>query len=342
MSMSSSAVSPALARAQSHGRPGLGACLLLLLCLAGATSMPMPMSMSMSMHMSAGRAAPNQAFLVLVTASAPSMQSPGQNVLWRVTVDGAARRLLSRRGAASLADPVVSPDQRQVAYVADGRELWQMDADGSRPHLLYTLPASGGSRLSDPRYAPGGAGLTVTAGCCGHFTVYSLARDGSRRTALFGGAGPRIFQDWLPSGSRTLLTEDGALWTADARGGRQAPLAGDVPGAGNFLDAHYSPDGTHIVAALIPAQGQEAAATLIVLLHADGQYLTSLTRDLAYDVGTPSWSADGKSIAFRAGSGAFGALGRQHDLWLMRYDGSQKRNITRGRLGDVVAVAWAR
>jgi Tol biopolymer transport system component len=280
--------------------------------------------------------------LVLVTSTAATLTTGGQSVLWRATSLGAATKLLTRAGANGLSDAALSPDGRHIAFVEDGQVLWRMDSDGTDAKQLYMLSLASYGRLSGPRYTPDGKTITFTTGCCANFTVYSINADGSYLRILLKGGSLRIFQDWSPDGKHILYTQNGALWTADAHGNHAHPLDGDAPDAGSFLAARYSPDGTHIVAALRPAQGSEAAAAAIVLMHADGQYLTLLTANLTYDVGTPTWSPDGKQIAFVVSSGAEGALGRNHDLWLMRFNGADKKNVTRGRLGDVVEAGWAR
>ena len=288
--------------------------------------------------------AASQGFLILVTSTSTStsLTSKGQSVLWRSTPDGKATRLLARAGAGTLSDPALAPDGKHVAYMVDHRSLWQMNADGTQPRQLLAVPSGSSGQLINPRYAPDGRSIAVTMGCCGKFVVYDVAVDGKQTSRLLGGAGTHIFLDWTRSGTRALYTANGTLWTADLSGRKAQALGGDAPAAGSFLTAQYSPDGTHMVTTLVPAAGEEAAGNAIVLLHADGQYLTFLTRDLPYDVSVPSWSPDGKSIAFSVGSGTEGATGRQHDLWIMRYDGSHKQNITRGKLGSVVEVAWSR
>ncbi len=303
-------------------------CLLLCAALEGSRS-------------TVGAATPPD-FLILVTSSPAGFTTAGQSTLWRSTPAGMATRLLQRAGPGALTYPAIAPDGRHIAYVVDGRSLWQMNADGTQPRQLFAVTQGSAGTLIDPRYAPDGRSIAVTAGCCGSYTVYVVGVDGKVVGRLLGGPGKHIFLDWNRGGTRALYTVAGALWTAGPTGGQAQPLGGDAPAAGSFIDARYSPDGSHMVATLVPAAGEEAAANVIVLMHADGRYLTYLTRDLPYEVGSPSWSADGKSIALSVGSGAEGPAGRQHDLWIMRYDGTHKQNITRGKLGNVAEVAWRR
>jgi Tol biopolymer transport system component len=287
-------------------------------------------------------AQPGPDAIIVATGSAPTLSSTGQSALWRTDLLGHGVRLARRDGSNSLSDPVRSPDGRHVAYVEDGQTLWQMNADGSGARQLYAMASGSFGRISTPRYTPDGRTLSFTAGCCANFAIYSVGTDGQGLRRLLNG-GVRFFQDWSPDGKTVLFTLNGALWSADARGGHAHPLGGDAPDAGNFFDVRYSPDGSHLVASLRPAPGaEEAAGRVIVLLHPDGHYLSVLTGNLPYDAEAPTWSPDGKRILFVVASGSLGPLGRTHDLWLMRYNGSGRQNITRGQFGDVEAAAWAR
>ena len=253
---------------------------------------------------------------------------------------GPTRILLS--GIGTLSAPARSPDGRTIGYVVDGRALWGLDAGSGARRPLYSLGGSGYLRLNGPRYSPDGLALAFTDGCCGSYAIERINGDGSGLRQLLGGE-VRVFQDWSPDGRWMLFTLNGKLWSAAPDGTHAVPLGGDAPEAGIFFDARYSPDGTHIAAALAPAQGgNEGGGRQIVLMHADGRYLTQLTARLPFEARAPSWSADGKWIAFVAASGTRGALGARHDLWLMRYDGSRKVNLSLGRLGDVEGAAWGR
>lgn len=276
-----------------------------------------------------------------IVVASSEMPSAG-DALTEVDAQGREPTRILLSGVGSLSGPARSPDGRTIGYVLGGRAIWQLDVASGTRKRLYRLGGSGYLRLDGPRYSPDGRAIAFTDGCCGSFGIERIDGDGSGLQRLLGGE-VRIFQDWSPDGRRILFTLNGKLWSAATDGTHATPLGGDAPDAGTFFGARYSPDGTHIAAALALAQGgNEAGGRQIVLMHADGRYLTQLTPQMPFEASAPTWSANGKWIAFLAASGAVGARGPLHDLWLMRYDGSRKLNLSLGRLGDVEGVAWGR
>jgi Tol biopolymer transport system component len=289
-----------------------------------------------------GAGLPSVGALLIAAAPTANPLIIAHSALWLAAPPNRPTRLPGAGQGGAVTGLTRSPAGSHIAYVLNGTKLLQAAADGSHAMVLYALSADSFGQIAAPRYTPDGKSIGFSAGAGTNFTTYEIAVDGTHLHKLFGG-GVRLLQDWSPDGKHLLFTLNGALWTADPSGGHAQPLGGDAPDAGGFSDARYSPDGSHITAALRPAQGvEEAAGQIIVLLHPDGQYLTTLTGHLGYDAAHPTWSPDGKQIAFLVASGALGSLGRLHDLWVMGFNGSNSRNLSRGTAGDVSAAAWAR
>lgn len=196
------------------------------------------------------------------------------------------------------ADPQISPDGSQVAYVRRSMDImtdsarsniWLVSADGRRHRPLL----SGSASYSSPRWSPGGDRLAFVSAA--------------------EGRGPQLYVRWLDTGQTALLTNL-----------REAP--GDIA---------WSPDGNRIAFTMfVPAEtpklatppekpeGAEWAApaklidrlyyradgrgyletgnTHIFVIPADGGTPRQLTDGDFDHEGPLSWSPDGERIAFSA------------------------------------------
>src|SRR6266513_113407 len=72
----------------------------------------------------------------------------------------------------ALAEPAISPDGREVAFVSGG-DIWTVPADGGEARLLVAHPAS----ESRPLYSPDGRSLAFTSSRTGNGDVYVLTFD---------------------------------------------------------------------------------------------------------------------------------------------------------------------
>src|SRR5690348_5519957 len=70
---------------------------------------------------------------------------------------------------AALAEPTISPDAREVAFVSGG-DIWTVTADGGEARLLIAHPAN----ESRPLYSPDGRYLAFTSTRTGNGDVYVL------------------------------------------------------------------------------------------------------------------------------------------------------------------------
>lgn len=128
---------------------------------------------------------------------------------------------------------------------------------------------------------------------------------------------------WSPDGRRIAFasTRGSAngmpyIWVMNADGSHARRLTGRFTGE----YPAWSPDGRRIVFATNQPVRQDGFD--IVVANADGTNAHRITRNDVYEMG-PAWSPDGKWIAYYAGNGG------DHDLYLMRPDGTGKRRLTR-------------
>lgn len=111
-----------------------------------------------------------------------------------------------------------------------------------------------------------------------------------------------LFPAWSPEGSRIVfsrcwykdrgcsLGRKGDIWVMNADGSGQRPLL-EIPGTNEFMPA-FSPDATK-VAFSSDKEGKYG----LFLVNSDGTGIKRIT-EAAYDAWAPSWSPDGRTIAF--------------------------------------------
>ena len=146
---------------------------------------------------------------------------------------------------------------------------------------------------------------------------------------------------WSPDGKYLALVEPApgcnggtqiSIYDA-ATAARVRTVVGSSPDNGCFGSSHWpdwSPDGRRIVFAGTDPAGK--AGYDVYVVGVDGNRRRRLTRTEAKE-SSPKWSPDGRRIAYMRSRRNY-----YHDLYLMRPDGSRKRELVR----RVLEVAWQR
>jgi Tol biopolymer transport system component len=112
---------------------------------------------------------------------------------------------------------------------------------------------------------------------------------------------------------------DFSIWAANPDGTHQRRLT-HVPSF--FSD--WSPDGRRIAFDFADDTGSQIAT-----MEPNGRNMRQLTHGRGLH-DSPKWSPDGRWIIFNASTQLPGEPGFHTDLWIMRADGSHKRQLTRG------------
>jgi Tol biopolymer transport system component len=233
-----------------------------------------------------------------------------------------------------------SPDGQSVIFMAN-QGIWQVNADGTGLHELFTAPSDTG--VDDgPSFTPDGTQIIFTR-CCPEgygYSLWSINSDGTgledvTKEPAENGDGPADTTPQLsPEGRRVLFNRcfadrPCAVATANLNGTHLREITPDwmfVSRSGN-----WSPQGNEI---LFSGRVSLDVHSSLWVIHADGSGLRQiqvqgLACGGANDDPTgiaclaPRWSPDGRKIIFVANSPATGS-----NIYTVNADGSRLTQVT--------------
>jgi TolB protein len=259
---------------------------------------------------------PTGSIEVVVTTSGGSLDPDG----YRVLVDGASAGTVAIDGTLSVEVDV----GRHEVYLADNafncyveqKEAVTVDVVEGRTvtvplsvhcvtpltdWVLYTTPTRGADETSIVRVFPANPNVSqrLVVGNAGHA---SLSADGTR---LAFERGEQVYWMWVDGSGLTQVTQ------------------------GEGREPRWSPDGSRIVfwATGVAGEGD------IFVADADGSNLTNMTNSAAHET-APTWSPDGRSLAYRS---------EDQGDWIMirTLDGTTPASALHGSTGLLDAPAWS-
>ena len=243
--------------------------------------------------------------------------------------------------------------QAQITFVSkrDGnREIYVMDADGGNQQRLTNHPDNDWN----PSWSPDGKRIVFHSNRDGHVHVihgrptseiYVMDTDGGNPQNLTNNPGNDISPSWSPDGKRIAFSSDrdwdkgdhnSEIYVMDADGRNPQNLTND-------LNADYSPswypDGKRIVFSSRRDghfENEFGITEEIYVMDADGGNQQRLTENRKNDW-HPSWSPDGKRIAFAADrKGRF----ENFEIYVMDADGGNQQRLTENRVYDY-SPSWS-
>ncbi|HZO95490.1 MAG TPA: S41 family peptidase [Candidatus Baltobacteraceae bacterium] len=225
-------------------------------------------------------------------------------------------------GVPSFAEPAVSPDHSEIAFVSGG-DVWSVPSGGG---VARVLVAAGGA-ASRPLFSPDGKRLAFVSSRPGAIGVYVVALDGGTLTRLTHDDVPPNLSAWSPDGryvyfstSEKNIAYFGDVMRVPASGGTPMRVVGER--FVNAMDAAPSPDGAslaYIRNGFVQwwRRGHSHMDESELVVERNGTY-DELTHGDAKDR-WPMWSPDGRTLYFvsdRSGS---------DQLWSRGSDGRLKQ-----------------
>ncbi|MEP6546676.1 MAG: S9 family peptidase [Gammaproteobacteria bacterium] len=227
-----------------------------------------------------------------------------------------------------VSDPQVSPDGLMVAYVLSSNDreadearsaIWMASWDGKQ-QLALTAPADGTER---PRWSPDGRYLAFVSKRAGSdkAQIMLLDRRGGDAAQLTKVTGDIGDYAWAPDGKRLVFT----MTEAD-------PATAPKP---VVIDAmHFKQDGEGYISA-----GQRQH---LYLFDVEAKRVDPLTTDSQFNEDLPSWSPDGRQIAFtRTREHGTDLDGRVDIDVLDAKVGAVPRNVVRPYAPNSQKLAWS-
>jgi Tol biopolymer transport system component/C-terminal processing protease CtpA/Prc len=210
----------------------------------------------------------------------------------------------------SFAEPSISPDHREIAFVSGG-DIWSVPAGGGAAHLLAAVDGT----ASRPLYSPDGKRLAFVSSRPGAYGIYLLTIAGGTLTRLTHNDALPELDGWSPDGGSIYFATNenniayfGDVMRVAADGGTPVRAIGER--FVNAMEAAPSPDGRTIA---FVRNGfvqwwrrghSHIDQDEIVLDRLDAHRFDTVTDGASKDR-WPMWSPDGRTLYYvsdRSGS----------------------------------------
>jgi Tol biopolymer transport system component len=193
--------------------------------------------------------------------------------IFTINPDGTNETNITNNEAGNDVGPDYSPDGSNIIFYTtrDGNaEIYRMNSDGSNPVRLTNNPAAD----SSANYSPDGSTIVFESNRDGNVEIYKMNADGSNQVRLTNNTTVDTQPAFSPDGSKIIFINNGIsasqrnLWTMNADGSNQQPIAPPTGISPFYGRPNYSPDGSKIIFTFTPDFQSQPNSTWT--MNADG------------------------------------------------------------------------
>jgi serine/threonine protein kinase len=216
----------------------------------------------------------------------------------------------------------ISPDEQRIAYVAapDGRwSVWTAAANGGAAQRLVTGP----DEIRNVVWHPDNQRILYSSKIDGTFQIFVTDIEGRPPAQITFADKDSLALDVAADGAKILFgasKEESDVWGVNLAGPKEFPLASD---SGSELWPNAAPDGQTVAYQAVNnlSQGDKllGSAILAKQTQPDAQ-----PQQLAANGFLPTWSPDGKQLAFMR------VEGEAFSLWRVNAGGGEEKQLATG------------
>jgi TolB protein len=209
--------------------------------------------------------------------------------------------------------------------------------------LSVTQVTGGFADDAYPAFSPDGKTIAFSSNRTGSWQVYVMDTDGRNVVQVTNGIGQSIKPSFSPDGKRLAYCAIGGrsrqweIWVANLQTSEKRMI-------GYGLFPSWSPDKTVDRIAFQRARQRGSrwfSLWTLDLVDGEARRITEVVASTNAAVVAPTWSPDGKKLAFATVVDPTGGKGKmQQDVWTINADGTNRQRITDGS-GISVSPAWS-
>jgi len=255
-------------------------------------------------------------------------------------------------------DPTPSPDGKRIVFTSDRAghgttNLYIMPAEGGEPRRITHEPDS--ARAGTPSWAPDGKSLLFVSTRGKSYNVYSIPAEGGPARRMTHAPGSHRFATYSPDGKQIAFYSSRLkpndlygfnIYVMDSSGEQESHMARQVTNSrGSPGHPTWSADGkwiAYVSKEYDPTRQQTMEGNVIFAKYhlykvpSGGGREMQLTRGAIggqpFEDTWPSWSPNGKWIAFGR------AIGAKRDIWVL--DVATNRAVAVTTAGNCIKPTW--